>query len=228
MTTAEARVKFRAFDAREVLETEAAALIGGTARRRERDPFGLMLTGGRTPLGVYERLAAEGRSAAPNLVVLISDERHVSAGSAEHNFSRLRGALDALSIDEDRRLSVNTSLPLDEAAADYDRQLTGFLERGTIRLGLLGLGADGHLASLFTDDDLRRRDNPWAVAVRRPEGPHRVSVTVALLHRVERLVFLVAGGGKAEALDRLAHAPDSVPAGRALAGHEHVEVWHWP
>jgi 6-phosphogluconolactonase len=103
---------------------------------------------------------------------------------------------------------------------------------GVIPLGLLGLGADGHTASLFSTDHIAQGQDAWAQSVPRPDGLHGVSVTARLLREVQQLIFVVSGRGKREMAHRLMHQPDTVTAGRAVAGHRAVEVWMdreaWP
>lgn len=186
----------------------------------------VMLSGGRTPLPAYRALAAEGVVAAPELRFLLSDERYVPPTHPDSNFRPLADLFTALSVPGDRLLRVNTSLPLDEAAEQYHRDLQALLQGGAhFTVGLLGLGADGHTASLFSPADVRRGAGRLAVAVRRPEPPHRISVTPGLLQHVEEIVFLVAGSDKTTVVQKLLDEPESLPAGLAVAGCRNVSVW---
>jgi 6-phosphogluconolactonase/glucosamine-6-phosphate isomerase/deaminase len=185
-----------------------------------------MLSGGHTPLPAYRALASRTPRHGERLHVLFSDERYVPADSEASNYHQSRLLLDALALAPASLLRVRTELPLEEAAADYERALTALLESGVrIGLGLLGLGADGHTASLFSADDLARARGHLAIAVQRPDGMSAVSVTPQLLAQIEVLLFVVAGDGKQDALRALeAHDP-GLTAWRAVQGCGRVELW---
>ena len=133
----------------------------------------------------------------------------------------------ALGVDESRVMRVHTELPLDEAADRYDEALSRYVEKGgRITLGLLGLGADGHVASLFDKQDLRRGTDRYAIAVPLKNGPDRVSVTRNLLLKVESLVFLVAGREKADVVEKILNEPGSTVTGQAVRGISQTELWY--
>ncbi|MGA7824674.1 MAG: 6-phosphogluconolactonase, partial [Steroidobacteraceae bacterium] len=123
-------------------------------------------------------------------------------------------------------LRVRTELPLVEAAADYEQRLDELLGAGVrIGLGLLGLGAEGHTASLFSAADLERARGHRAIPVQRPDGRSAVSVTPELLAQVREPVFVVAGADKHAAVAALlAHDPKLV-AWAAVQGCASVELW---
>ena len=132
----------------------------------------------------------------------------------------------ALGLPREHVLHVHTELPLEQAATRYHEDLARFLEHnGRITAAWLGLGADGHTCSLFTPEDLERAPGRYAAAVSRPAGPARVTVTPALLERVERAVFVVAGAEKKPVVERLLSAPEELVAGRAVARCPRVELW---
>ncbi len=214
------------FDSREQLEADAIELLETHLALDAPDPRAVMLTGGRTPLGLYRRLAAQPVKASAGLHVMLTDERYVPADSPQSNYGNMRDMLAACGIPESRVLRVRTELPLADAVAAYDAELASFFGRGgRLALACLGLGADGHVASLFSAADVERGTGRHAIAVSRPDGPDRISVTRDVLHRAERLVFLVTGREKEEALDRLERDPLSIPAGLALHDKDHVEAW---
>ncbi len=106
------------------------------------------------------------------------------------------------------------------------RQLAALLNSGVrIGLGLLGLGADGHTASLFGTPDLERARGRLAIPVQRPDGMSAVSVTPDFLARVEEPVFVVAGSGKQDALRALTAQDPKLTAWRAVQGCPQVELW---
>ena len=207
-----------------------AALDAGLAQRlgqaiSANGASAIMLSGGTTPLPAYRALA-RGPLPHDRLHILFSDERYVPSDSDASNYHQSRPLLDALALPATAVARVRTELPLDEAARDYERQLAALLDSGVrVGLGLLGLGADGHTASLFGAADLERARGRLAIAVHRPDGMSAVSVTPDLLARVEQPVFVVAGSGKHDALQALTAQDRNLTAWRAVQGCPRVQLW---
>ena len=186
----------------------------------------IMLSGGTTPLPAYRALASRPLPHDERLHILFSDERYVPIDSEASNYHQARPLLDALALPPQSLLRVHTELPLEQAAADYEQRLAALLSSGVhIGLGLLGLGADGHTASLFTSADLERAHGRFALAVHRPDGLSAVSVTPGLLAAVREPLFVVTGNGKHDALSALAAQDPALTAWRAVQGCGEVELW---
>ena len=167
----------------------------------------LAVSGGRTPRELFELLAARelewGR-----VSLLFADERAVGPADHESNYRLLRETL-LERVTPGAVLRVPGELGAEEAASWYDA-LVGRLQ--PLDLVLLGMGEDGHTASLFPGNPAL--DAPgWAVAVHdAPKPPpDRVSLTLGCLRNARRVIFLVTGAEKAGALRR-AQAGE-VPAG---------------
>lgn len=189
-------------------------------------PTAVMLSGGTTPLPAYRALGARRPPHEEGLRVLFSDERYVPADSTASNYHQTRPLLDTLALPPASLLRVRTELPLADAAADYERALAALLQSGVrIGLGLLGLGADGHTASLFSAADLARASGHLAIPVQRPDGMSAVSVTPQLLAQVEELLFVVAAEGKRDALRALEARDAHLTAWRAVQECTRVELW---
>ncbi len=187
-----------------------------------------MLSGGKTPLDTFRHLAQNPVPIIDKLHLLWSDERLVPRDSPESNFGNTQGLVTALGIPPEKLIAVSTDLPMEMAAQDYHDQIQAFLDHGgTLPLGLLGLGSDGHTASLFSVEDARRETGCWAIPVRRSTPPGRVSITRELLARFERLLFIVTGADKREILKRFRDEPETIPAGWAVREVNQVEVWCW-
>jgi 6-phosphogluconolactonase len=186
----------------------------------------IMLSGGNTPLPAYRTLARNPLPHDDGLHVLFSDDRYVPSEADASNYHQARALLDALALPASSVARVRTELPFAEAAADYERQLAALLNSGVrIGLGLLGLGADGHTASLFGAADLERARGHLAIAVQRPDGMSAVSVTPELLAHVEDPLFVVAGSGKHDALQALTAQDPNLTAWRAVQGCPRVQLW---
>lgn len=186
--------------ARLALETVGGALRGGART--------LVLTGGTTPRRLYQLLAADASIEWGRVSLLFGDERCVPPDDPESNYRLARETLLS-AVDPGAVLRMPGELGAEEAAAIYDAAV-GRLQ--PLDLVLLGMGEDGHCASLFPGRPELEAPG-WAVAVHdSPKPPpDRVSLTLGCLRNARRVIFLVTGAGKAEAF-RKAKA-GTVPAG---------------
>ena len=214
----------RRFPSRAALDAALAQRLGQAISAKGASA--IMLSGGTTPLPAYRALAQRPLLHDPHLHVLLSDERHVPDDSPASNYHQVRPLLDVLALPPRCLIRVRTTLPLEQAATDYERQLAQLLGSGVpIGLGLLGLGADGHTASLFSSADLERTPGRLAIAVHRPDGMSAVSVTPDFLAQVKEVVFVVAGSGKHEAIRALTAQDPGLIAWRAVQRCPTAALW---
>lgn len=173
----------------------------------------LVLAGGTTPQPAYEQ-AAHHPAAWTRATLWFSDERCVPPEDERSNYAMVRAALlsrlDAGSPPQVHR--VLGELGPREAADEYERRLRA---AGPPRfdLVLLGLGPDGHTASLFPDQDTLHERERWVIGVEQPRWAPcvpRVTLTLPALASTHRLVFLVTGAEKADAVVA-AFGPDARP-----------------
>jgi 6-phosphogluconolactonase len=171
----------------------------------ERDRCQIALAGGSTPALAYGRLGQE-HLPWERVDVLLGDERWVPAADPASNARMIQATL--LSQEPARRARfhpVPTDLPTPEASADAFEALVRQLCPGdppVFDLLLLGLGDDGHTASLFPGSvaaTVRER----AVTVGSGKGMERITLTAPVLSAARQVVFLVSGEGKQQALARL-------------------------
>ena len=217
-------VILRQFESPESLNSEVADCLAGYFRMT--GPGGVMLSGGRTPVAAYDLVCRRGIEAGDGLTILYSDERNVPFDSPDSNYGSTMPLIRSLGVPATRVIRVRTEIGWRESADRYDHDIRGFLasERG-IKLGLLGLGIDGHTASLFSPDDVAACKGRYAVAIAREQKPDRVSVTPDLMRRIERIIILAAGQEKRAIVEKLIRHPDQVVAGLALNGLPAVEIW---
>ncbi len=199
----------------------AAAAAGGAA---------IMLSGGHTPLPAYRllaaRLAHRGEALRGKLHLLFSDDRYVPADSEQSNYHASRALIDALALPAEQVLRVRTELPLEQAALDYEQRLRALTDQGvSVTLGMLGLGADGHTASLFRSSDLERARGRLALAVSRPDGLSGISVTPQFIAGITQPLFVVAGTGKEHAIAGLERRDAQVVAVQVVAACPRIELW---
>ena len=214
----------RRFDSRDALDAALAERLAQAIG--VEGPSAIMLAGGTTPLPAYRALAQRPPPHDAQLQLLFSDDRYVPSDSEASNYHQSRPLLEALALPAGCLIRVRTELSLEEAALDYERQLAALLGSGVrVQLGLLGLGAEGHTASLFSLADLERGRGHLAIAVHRPDGLSAVSVTPEFLAQVAEPLFVVAGNGKQAAIQALVAGDPALPAWRAVQGCPQVELW---
>jgi 6-phosphogluconolactonase len=197
----------------------AAAWLAEEARRgiATRGRFTVALSGGRTPWRMLECLAAESLDWQA-VDVLQVDERFAPDGDDARNLIRLEPLLAALGLPSDRLHPMSVGREpraAIEAYEDVMRRVAGVPP--VLDVVHLGLGADGHTASLVPGDPVlgvRDRD----VACTGPyQGHRRLTLTLPAIDRARRRLWLVTGADKAPALARLRRADPGIPAGRVRA-----------
>ena len=159
-------MRVRMFDDEVTLAHEVVGLLQHHFDMEADFPHAVMLSGGRTPIPIYRAIAASGRKAHRRLHILLSDERFVPESSQESNYHYVRPLAEALEVTEGHFHRVHTDTTLASAARRYDHELeTFFRQGGHLTLGLLGLGEDGHTASLFSPGDIIRGVGKHAIPV---------------------------------------------------------------
>ena len=196
-------------DARELSEA-AAQLLVEEARRRvdESGRFAVALAGGSTPKMTYEILAREYGGPEDldwsKVHAFFGDERSVPPDHEDSNYRMAREALlSHVPVGSVHRM--RGEMEPREAAALYEEELEEFFGGPPVLdLVLLGIGEDGHTASLFPDTPALDARDRWAV-----ENPveklntTRLTLTVPAVDAARKVAFLVAGEGKAEALEEI-------------------------
>ncbi len=188
----------------------------------EKDHCSISLSGGSTPRQIYERLAKEGKKRGINwetVWLFWGDERAVPQNDPDSNYKMVKEALlDHIDIPEENVFSVPTPDHPKSAASVYGLELqTKFTSEGnTFDLSLLGLGDDGHTASIFPHADLVREQKAWVKEVYlKDKDTYRISVTAPVINRSRYIAFLVKGSNKADALKEVLQGeenPEKYPA----------------
>src|SRR5436190_4926760 len=180
---------------------EAAWLVAERLAEQARAGGSIVLTGGSTPRVAYE-LAAELEPDWSRVELWWGDERCVPPNDQASNYAMAKRALlDRLGQPPAAIHRIEGELGRDDGAAEYKLELA---EAGVFDLVLLGIGPDGHIASLFPNFptlDVTNRDVVGSEAGREP-FIDRISMTLPRLCRTHELLFLVAGEGKADAVAR--------------------------
>lgn len=197
---------------------EAAALIASQARREiaVRGRFLLALSGGRTPEPMFHQLAREDLPWA-SVHVFQADERAAPRGSAQRNLTAIERALVKYG-----RLPPGNLHPmpvegaaLEAAAREYALELRSLAGKPPVLdLVHLGLGTDGHVASLLPSDAALEVTDADCAVTAAAGGWRRMTLTLPLLNRAARLLLLVTGAAKAATLARLMAGEAALPAAR--------------
>ncbi|MDN5724322.1 MAG: 6-phosphogluconolactonase [Propionibacteriales bacterium] len=209
-------------DAEAVADAVAVRLLDRVAALQAsgRREVHLALTGGTIATASYERVGAlaPGREINWSGVHLWwSDERWVAADSDERNDHGARSGLGV--VWEQARVhqmpaddGVNPDSGLDAAAADYDRELGETI----FDICLLGLGPDGHIASLFPGHASERTPGRVIAVRQSPKPPpSRISLTLEVINNSVEVWFVATGAEKADAAARALNGDDALPSGRA-------------
>jgi 6-phosphogluconolactonase len=176
----------------------------------------LVLAGGNTPRLLYHLFSKQFRHQIPwtRVHVFWGDERYVPLDDPQSNYRMARETLlDHVSCPAGNVHPMPTHLSdPDDAARDYEKTLKTYFSKGWPRfdLVLLGLGDEGHTASLFPGSAALEETKRWVVAAKAPaEPPLRLTLTLPALTQAANVYFLVTGSNKAQALHHvLSGLPD--------------------
>ena len=191
-------------------------LAAGSA---QTGPFTVALSGGSTPRRLFEMLASvpyRTRVPWPQVHFFWGDERCVSPDHADSNYRMAREALlDQIDVPPQNVHRVRSRLAPDQAADHYRSELKRMLGPDPqFDLVLLGMGADGHTASLFPGSPALQEREQTAIAVYAAHlDSWRVTLTLPVLNRARQVLFMVSGANKVSAVARI-RAGEPLPAGQ--------------
>jgi 6-phosphogluconolactonase len=188
--------------------------------------FFLALAGGHTPRALHAELVARHAALPWDAVrVFFGDERRVGPDHPDSNFRMARETLlDKLPFRADAvHMMPGDDADAERAAREYESVLREQLSargRSGLDLVLLGLGPDGHTASLFPGSPALDERTRWVVPAESPPGPPvrtRLTLTFPALAAAQDVLFLVTGAAKRDALRAALHGEAPPPAGRVVA-----------
>lgn len=201
----------------------AADFIAAEARAavKARGLFTLAVSGGRTPWLMLQLLAQEDLP-WPAVHLFQVDERVAPAGDAARNLTHIRESLlSHAPLPAANLHAMPVEAPdLDSAAMQYQdtlRHIAG--APAVLDLVHLGLGPDGHTASLVPGDAALQITDADVALTAPYQGHRRMTLTYPVLNRARRILWLATGSEKREMLARLLAADTSIPAGRVEARH---------
>ena len=196
---------------------------------REQGRCSVVLSGGSTPQGLYASMASAYRYQLDwkHIHFFMLDERCVSPDSPRSNYKMIElSGMPTINVHR-----IKTDLPDPKNAAElYEQEIKDFfnLETGEIPhfdLVLLGLGEDGHVASLFPGHPALKEKESFVVAVKAVKVPEkRITLTMPVINNADQVMFLVSGSAKAGIVKKvLLEERQSFPA--THVHHSHGELW---
>jgi 6-phosphogluconolactonase len=206
--------RLEVFDDADAVHQRGAELIAEAARAAvaERGSYALAVSGGRDPWPMFSQLEDLDMDWTKTEIFQV-DERVAPAGDEERNLTHLIESLSIGAQGSIRPMPV-TDEDLEAAADRYAESLPEALD-----LAHLGIGPDGHTASLVPGDPvLEVTDKRVAVTSGEYQGVRRMTLTYPELHRVRSLLWIITGEEKVDALQKLLAQDPSVPAGRVEPG----------
>lgn len=214
-------VEVEVFDTKVEMSEAAADFILSTALKAVSvyGRFTIALSGGSTPKILYAMLATdEYASVMPwaDTYIFWSDERNLPAGHEDYNGTlATKALLDHVQIPEKNIYPVPTHLSPAEAAAGYEQEILDFFEGEPVfDIILLGLGDDGHTASLFPGTDvLNEEERLVKETTVDAKVSERITFTYPLINEADNVLFLVSGASKADILSDIINGTgDKYPA----------------
>lgn len=214
---------------------ESSAIIQKAAQDSiaRRGCFSLVLSGGNTPRPVYQALANLGvkgkRLDWENTFIFWGDERCVPPDHPVSNYRMAREALlDQIPIPENNIFRIKGESPPDKAASDYQKDIDDFFKdrQKHFDLVLLGIGEDGHTASLFPQSSALEENHSWVspnyIA---SNNVWRVTLTYPAILSARKILFLISGNKKAEIVQQIIQDPinsSRYPAAKVASTHQDV------
>ena len=177
----------------------------------DRGRFRFAVSGGRTPWAMFAHLF--GKMPWEKVTIYQVDERVAPDGDPDRNLTHLRASLPPGGAADVRAMPVEAH-DLEAAAADYAAALPEALD-----LVHLGLGPDGHTASLVPGDPVLEVIDRGVAVTGEYQGRQRMTLTYPTLNGARQILWLVTGEDKVDALRRLRAGDPSIPGGRVASEH---------
>jgi 6-phosphogluconolactonase len=184
----------------EVVAASAAAAVD------DHGDFTFAVSGGKTPWAMLAHLA--GKIPWEKVTIFQVDERVAPEGDPDRNLTQLTRSLPPGGAADVRAMPVDAD-DLERAVAEYAATLPGRFD-----LVHLGLGPDGHTASLVPGDPVLDVTDALVALTGEYQGRRRMTLTYPVLERARKILWLVTGEDKIDALARLRAGDRSIPAGR--------------
>ena len=191
------------------------------------------ISGGNTPLGMLAHLRGDHANLDlwKHLQLFWVDERYVPFDDHQSNYGNARPYIEALGIPESQIHPMKPGFSPAHAAQEYDQLIenlyTGLAQdQPLFDLTLLGLGTDGHVASLFPGMNHYLDRNFCKASFHPQTGQERISLTVAALNRSHHVIFMASGSSKAEIVKQVYHAQPEPRIPATLIQPTQMPIWY--
>jgi len=204
------------FNTKEEITNQAAQILIATAQKaiEERGKFVLALTGGSSPVALYQLLATPDYKSKidwKKVFIFWGDERWVPL---DDDLSNAKMAYDTL-LDKVNIPKSNVfpmykeGITAEDYASEYEKAIKSITaEEGQFDLILLGMGDDGHTASLFPGQAVLHEQHKWVAAYYlEAQNMFRITLTAPLINRAKQIVIITFGENKAHALNQVLNGP---------------------
>ncbi|MXV44003.1 6-phosphogluconolactonase [Saccharibacter sp. 17.LH.SD] len=229
MTTDMRHAQFETLPDGDAVAARMAELFIDAIQKRPGERIRIALSGGSTPKKLFSILAKPEIAKKVDwkrVEIFYGDERHVPVGNADNNHTTATTLLlSKVPVPDSQIHAMPTSGEVQEDAAQYQRIMEASYGNKTLEKGrpffdlvMLGLGTDGHTASLFPGEPVLDEKSAW-VSVSSPKtAPHaRLTLTYPAIASSREIVFLVTGENKVPMLRRLREGDSSIPSGRIVS-----------
>ncbi len=225
------------FTNKEALTKATAQLIITESKNciKEKGSFTWALSGGSTPLQLYKLLATDAYQKKldwKNIYIFWSDERYVPFQSEDNNSHQAKLALlDHIPIPQENIFTIPVNLPVKKAAKHYEETLKQFFktDQPVFDLILLGMGSDGHTASLFPHTEILKEKEALVKNIFIEHvNMERITFTVPLINKAKKILLLISGAEKAEILQKVLSEkkqPQLYPAQLIKAAKKNELIW---
>lgn len=185
--------------------------------------FSIALSGGSTPKAIFEKLSKEPYPSEidwQKVVLFWSDERSVSPTNPDSNFKMaMTSGLKRLSIPSNHIFRMEAEANIEVSAEAYEKQIQKTLHGRPFDLIMLGMGEDGHTASLFPGTEALKETDKWVVANTVPQkNTMRMTLTYSCINAAQNIVIYVLGKSKEEMVSKVFLKSHSPPFPVSLVG----------
>jgi 6-phosphogluconolactonase len=208
-------------------DTALAEMVAERWLPQLKQPYAFAVSGGRIAVKFFQALAvrAKGKLCHPEINLFFADERCVPRDHSESNFRLVEEHLintGAVAVKQVHRIAGERipHMAADAASGDLLETCLGVLD-----MIFLGMGEDGHIASLFPGDPLLDSPDVYRAVVAPKPPPNRVTLGLALIARAKNVWVLASGPGKETALQRSLAATGDTPLARLLTARKETLIF---
>ncbi len=194
--------------------------------KRDQKFFTICLAGGNTPRELYKKMALEDFP-WERIHLFWGDERYVPYDDSRSNYRMVYESLiRTINIPPQNVHKIRADLPIEDAVRDYEETLRSFFDDGpTFDILFLGMGRDGHTASIFPNSSLIHEDKKWVALAEAKLEPfvERITLTFPVINRSKNTFIMAGGREKLQVLDRV--FSDEIPINMVRSDHLEVMIY---